>query len=110
MSSKQLSRRQAKWSKFLFCLNFKINYKPGSQCKVYALTRGSKDLPANFDPYQNYIKQVVLKPKNLSTVQPIKILRQEDIKPIDAVKQVLKSAINNAYQEIDSKDPVAVIN
>ena len=52
----------------------------------------------------------MLKPRNLSTVQPIQILRQGDIRPIDAVEQDLESAINNAYQEINSKDQITVIS
>ena len=110
MSSKQLSQRQARWSQFLFCFNFKINYKPGSQCKANALTRRFQDLPANSNPYQDYIEQVMLKSKNLSTVQSIQILCWKDIRSIDAIEQDLKSAINNTYQKMDSKDLVAVIN
>ena len=86
MSSKWLSRRQASWSKFLSCFNFKINYKPGSQCKASALTKKSQNLLADSDPRQDYMKQVVLKPKNLSIVQPIQILRREKIRPIDIVE------------------------
>ena len=108
MSSKQLSWRQARWSKFLFHFDFKINYKPGSQCN--ALIKSSQDLLAHFDPRQNYIEQVVLKSKNLSTVQPIQILHRGDISLIDAVEQDLESAINNVCQKIDSKDLVAVIS
>ena len=48
MSSKWLSRRQARWSKFLSCFNFKINYKPGSQYKSIALTKQSQDLLGEF--------------------------------------------------------------
>ena len=86
MSSKWLSRRQTRCSKFLLCFNFKINYKPKSQCKVDALTRKSQDLSAGFHSCQNYMEQVVLKMKNLSTVQPIRILRQEDIISINIMK------------------------
>ena len=85
IASKQLSRRQARWSKFLFYFNLKINYKPGSQCKADILIRRFYDLPANSDPGQDYMKQVILKPKNLCTVQPIQILYQGDIMPINTM-------------------------
>ena len=51
--------------------NFKISYKPGPQCKAVVLTRRSQDLPTDSNPCQDYMEQVVLKPKNLSTVQPV---------------------------------------
>ena len=45
MSTKQLSRRQARWSEFLSRFNFKIVYRPGKQgAKPDALTRRSGDL------------------------------------------------------------------
>ena len=110
MFYKWLSRCQARWSKFLFYFNFKNNYKLGSQCEANALTRESQDLPTHFDFCQNYIKQIVFIPNNLSIVQPIQTLRQGDIRSIDAVKQDLESSINNAYQKINSKDPVVVIS
>ena len=68
MSSKRLSRRQARWNEFLSQFNFKISYKPGPQCKADALTRRSQDLPTDSNLRQDCMKQVVLKPKNLSTV------------------------------------------
>ena len=110
MFFKQLSRRQARRSKILSRFNFKINYKPGSQCKANALTRKYQDWLAGSDSCQDYMEQVVLKPKNLNIVQSIQILRWGDIGPIDAMKQNLKSAINKTYQEIDSKNPIAIIN
>ena len=112
MSSKRLSRRQARWSEFLSRFNFKISYKPGPQCKADALTRRSQDLLTDSDPCQNYIKQVVLKPKNLSTVQPVWILRHGEIMPVEAelTDQDLETAMENAYQEMDQEDPVSVIS
>ena len=50
MSTKWLFRRQARWSKFLSQFNFKINYKPGPQCKADALTRRFQDLPTDSNP------------------------------------------------------------
>ena len=112
MSSQRLSRRQARWSEFLSRFNFKISYKPGPQCKADALTKRSQNLPADSDSCQNYIQQVVLKPENFSTVQPIWILRYSKITPVEAelADQDLETAINNAYKQIDPEDPVFVIS
>ena len=54
-------------------------------------------MPAGFYSRQDYMEQVVLKPKNLSTVQPIQILHWENIMSIDTLKQDLESVINKVY-------------
>ena len=58
------------------------------------------------------MEQVVLKPKNLSTVQPVQILRPGEIMPVGAepTNQDLETAIENAYQEMNQEDPVFVIS
>ena len=56
------------------------------------------------------MEQVVPKPKYLRIVQPIKILCRRDILPIDNMKQDLESAIDKAYQEMNSEDRVAIIS
>ena len=111
MSFKWLSRCQARWSEFLSQFNFKISYKPRPQCKADALIRRSQDLPTDSDPCQNYMEQVVLKPKNWSTVQLVWILRPGEIMLVEAepTDQDLKTTIENVYQEMDSEDPVFVI-
>ena len=110
MSSKRLFRCQARWSKFLSCFNFKISYRPEAQCKANALTRRSEDLPADFDLRQDFKKQAVLKPKNLSSLQPICLLLHKDIMPIEAFDHDLETIISQAYHDIDSKDLVAIIS
>src|ERR1700722_3741170 len=46
MTTKQLTRRQARWAEFLSEFNFKIMYRPGKQGqKPDSLTRRSQDLP-----------------------------------------------------------------
>ena len=110
MSFKRLSRLQARWIKFLSCFNFKISYQPGAQCKADALTRRSQDFSADSDPRQDFMEQVVLKPKNLSSLQPIWILRHEDIMPIEALDQDLETIISQAYQNVDAKDLVTIIS
>ena len=55
---------------------------------------------------------MVLKSKNLSTVQPVRILRSGKIMPVKAepTDQALETAIENAYQEMDPEDPMFVIS
>ena len=110
MSFKRLSRHQARWSEFLSHFNFKISYQPGAQCKADALTRRSQDLLADSDPSHNFIEQVMLMPKNLSSLQPIQILRHEDIMPIGALDQDLETIISQVYLDVNPEDPVAIIS
>ena len=56
------------------------------------------------------MEQVVLKPKNLSSLQFIWILHHEDIMPIETLDQDLETIMSQAYQNIDPKDPVANIS
>jgi hypothetical protein len=50
MSTKQLTRRQARWAEFLSEFNFKIMYRPGKQGqKPDYLTRRSQDLPKGIE-------------------------------------------------------------
>ena len=58
------------------------------------------------------MQQVVLKPENLSTVQPVQILRHRNIMPVEVelADNDLKTAINNNYQEINPKDSVFIIS
>ena len=57
------------------------------------------------------MEQVVLKPKNVSKVQPVQILRPGEVMPVkvEPTVQDLETAIENAYQEMDPEDPVFVI-
>ena len=68
-STKQLSRRQARWSEFLSRFDFKIVYRPGKAGgKPDALTRRSGDLPKEgdeTDERQKYQHQTILKTHNL---------------------------------------------
>ena len=56
------------------------------------------------------MEQVVLKLKNLSSLQPIWILCHEDIMPIEALDQDMETIICQAYQDIDPENPVAFIS
>ncbi len=69
-STKQLSRRQARWSEFLSRFDYQIAYRPGKAGgKPDALTRRSGDLPKEgdkADPRHQYQHQTVLKTPNLA--------------------------------------------
>lgn len=67
MTTKLLSRRQARWSEFLSRFNFKITYRPGGlNRRADALTRQSGDLPkGEDDSRRQYQWQTILKPGNL---------------------------------------------
>ena len=66
MSTKLLSRRQARWSEFLSRFNFRIIYRLGKASgKPDALTRRSGYLPKEGDECTAFQCQVVLKPYNL---------------------------------------------
>lgn len=65
-TTKQLNRRQARWSEMLSRFNFKIVYRPGKQGqKPDALTRRSEDMPEEGDERRNHQSQVMLKRENL---------------------------------------------
>ena len=60
MTTKELNRRQARWSEFLSEFQFKITYRPGKQgTKPDALTRRAGEGPTSKN------EQVLLKPVNL---------------------------------------------
>ena len=116
MSSKYLSCRQACWSEFLSHFNFKISYCPGSQCKADALTQCSQDLLSDSDLCQDFMEQVVLKPKNLAysevQVKPIQILRCSEAAPVDTKPDAapLSDIIQAAYNNLAEGDPVVTVS
>ncbi|KJZ68172.1 hypothetical protein HIM_12440 [Hirsutella minnesotensis 3608] len=67
MTTKQLSRRQVRWSEFLSQFQFAIKSVPGKENgKPDALTRRSQDLPQNEDdPRIQYQRQSLFKPQNI---------------------------------------------
>ena len=67
MTTKELNRRQARWSEFLSEFQFKIQYRPGKQgTKPDSLTRRPGDIPeSEQDARVQHQHQVVLKPANL---------------------------------------------
>lgn len=67
MTTKQLTRRQVRWSEFLSQFDFVIRYRPGSLGqKPDALTRRSQDLPTSTDdPRTIYQNHALLRNENL---------------------------------------------
>ena len=67
MTTKQLSRRQARWSEFLSRFNFAIQYCSGKlNSRADALTRRSADFPQDDqDPCHAHHQQLMIKPHNL---------------------------------------------
>jgi len=81
ISTKKLTRRQVRWSKFLSRFNFRITYRPGKLGgKPNALIRRSRDLPQEEDKQLLHQIQTVLKPYNLDIspllLSPIKALEE----------------------------------
>jgi len=133
MSSKQLSRRQARWSEFLSRFDFVIKYRPGSQCRADGLSRRPQDKASDADDdRKKYLEQIVLKPKNLDRgiadrsylrpFQPARILRRHERipelgegpetpadadSPLPALEQprtTLDEDITAAYQDLARED------
>ena len=66
MTTRNLNRRQARWSEYLSRFQFHILYRPGKLgAKPDSLTRRSQDLPGPNDPRLLHQSQVVLKSHNL---------------------------------------------
>ena len=68
MSTKQLCRRQARWSEFFLRFNFVIQYQPGKlEAKPDALTRRLGDLSKEGDGCLKQMVQTVLKLHNIDS-------------------------------------------
>ena len=98
MTTKTLTRRQARWAEFLSQFNFKIQYRPGRLgTKPDALTRRSGDLPlGEGDSRLKYQNQVLLKPEYLSeeVIQDVLPIATNDVLEIN-----VEEAIANIYQK-----------
>ena len=118
MSTKLLSRRQARWSEFLSRFNFKIVYRPGKAgAKPDALTRRSGDLPKKGDKYDECTKfqyQAVLKPQNLSELPDAALtlacgrVEVEDVEEVQPVKAEVDDAktITELFDNAYAIDPI----
>jgi len=106
MSTKKLSRRQARWAEFLSQYNFKVTYRPGAaNGKADALTRreDSDVSRAKEDPNLN---QTVLTRSMLSDEVirdlNINVLEQEQIEVTATLADVIASAnrLNTLFREL----------
>lgn len=105
MTTKRLSRRQARWSEFLSRFNFKLVYRPGAQGgKPDALTRRSSDLPQDDqDERYQHQNQVVLKPHNLSPgMIPVTLNQNTLSRENEGAQKSLDELLPIAYD----KDPI----
>ena len=75
MTTKTLSRRQARWSEYLSSFNFKIVYQPGKlNGKADALTRQSDDSSTEADKRLLQQSRIVLKPENLLEMHSVDLV------------------------------------
>ena len=105
MTTKQLSRRQARWSEFLSRFDFEIQYRPGNQNnRADALTRRSADLskdsndPRRAQQYQTIIKSQNISPelKSYMNLKPFSIeIPQVPITSIDWAEPDADTEISN---------------
>jgi len=105
MTTKRLSRRQARWSEFLSRFEFRLIYRPGVQGgKPDALTRRSSDLPkGEEDERHQHQNQTVLKLHNLSPGMLPIALNQNTLHGEDGdSQQSLEELISTAYEQ----DPI----
>lgn len=100
MTTKRLSRRQARWSEFLSRFDFKLTYRPGAQGgKPDALTRRSSDLPqGDEDDRHRHQHQTVLKPYNLSPGMSPIILNQGTTNTETDEQPSLEELLATAYE------------
>ena len=73
MSTKDLSRRQARWAEFMSRFRFTLDYRPGRQgTKPDSLTRRSGDLPekGGNDPRLQYQQQTIFKHEHTQNLCP----------------------------------------
>ena len=85
MTTKQLSRCQARWSEFLSRFNFAIQYHPGKlNSWADALTHWSTDFSQdNQDPHHAHHQQLVIKSHNLfSALKKHLSLQSVTLKPV----------------------------
>ena len=101
MSTKKLTRRQARWALFLGQFNFKVAYRPGAQNgKADALTRqsGSRPVGDDAEDHQKYQEQTILDPSRLADG----VLQDLGISSINAV------TIQDEISIAQSDDPICI--
>ena len=96
MTTKALSRRQARWSEYLSRFDFKILYQPGKiNGKADALTRRSGDFPSSEDERVVQQSRVILKPENFLRIHSAEILADDVLE---------KPLSDSSLSDIDESD------
>ena len=108
ISTKQLSRHQARWLEFLSWFHFKIVYRSRKQgAKPDALPRQFGDLPKRGDVRLQQQNQVVLKPHNLelmaNSVQDND--PKDNIDPEDNTEEPEELILEQVFEERYQQDP-----
>jgi len=86
MTTKKLTRRQARWAEFLAGYNFQVTYRPRKQNdKADALTRRPRDRPEGDeqDDRQQYQLQTLLPPSRIHpdvTLAPIHAQQEDPVR------------------------------
>ena len=84
MTTKTLTRRQARWSEILADFNFQIKHRPGKLSqKPDALTRRSGDLPKKGDPRLEKQKQILIKPEWVASLKTYDLETGEELEEED---------------------------
>ena len=100
ITTKELNRRQTRWSEFLSQFQFKITYRPGTQgTKPNALTRMQDAKPdSEDDPRKRHQRQVLLKQHNLDEgVLP----PQTSLNAVRLAKLLIKAPTFDLHTQID---------
>ncbi len=107
MSIKLFSRRQTRWSEFLFRFNFKIMYRLSElNTQVDAFTRQSKDLFLNErNNHQEHQWQIVLKSKNLKIQVLINVLDDSDSEALELSDSKNESVI---FKQSESSEKMSM--
>jgi len=106
MSTKQLNRRQARWSEFLSEFHFQIQYRPGKQgTKPDSLTRRPGDKPEDLnDERLKHQQQTMLKPINLSEG----VLPPERLLPVKLLAELTNDLPTNNLPTLTEKVELAI--
>ena len=102
MTTKQLSRRQARWSEYLSQFNFVIQFRLGKLgAKLDALTRRSGDLSKTEDERIKQMMQTVLKEHNLDPA-----IKPNGLDPANTVNDSVTTLPNGLDPAITVNDSV----
>jgi transposase InsO family protein len=101
MTTKRLTRRQARWAEFLADYNFQITYRPGKENqKADALTRRPGDRPEGFeDDRQKQMSRTILTPDKIHPD-----IRGSDLAPIELGQE--EHDIAERIRQAQAQDPL----